>query len=230
MLTQFPRQDSDDSGEVLSMDLEEQGNGSIADESASPNSNYGDVDNEADLSRMEESEMFISTDGAANARVSPSPSVESSSSIKHPSSNTSPVMFGTASTETSPQNSITKQSSKSSSPTSDVDAKISPKTVHDEPPKQIERLHVKTEEGPRSPLVAKISPKMASFESPKAKIEPNEAEAETHPAGDQEKSEGCTCWRRPLIDQIFITDVTSNLVTVTVRESYTDKGFFRKRT
>ena len=37
------------------------------------------------------------------------------------------------------------------------------------------------------------------------------------------------CWRKPLIDQIFITDVTSNFVTVTVKECLTDKGFFRQR-
>lgn len=36
-------------------------------------------------------------------------------------------------------------------------------------------------------------------------------------------------WRKPLIDQIFITDVTTNFVTVTVKECLTDKGFFRQR-
>ena len=41
--------------------------------------------------------------------------------------------------------------------------------------------------------------------------------------------DSCTCWRKPLIDQIFITDVTSNFVTVTVKECLTDKGFFRQR-
>ena len=41
--------------------------------------------------------------------------------------------------------------------------------------------------------------------------------------------DGCTFWRKPLIDQIFITDVTSNYVTVTVKECFTDKGFFRDR-
>ena len=43
-----------------------------------------------------------------------------------------------------------------------------------------------------------------------------------------------TFWRppeeaRPILDQVFITDVTANRVTVTVRESHTDAGFFRKR-
>lgn len=42
-------------------------------------------------------------------------------------------------------------------------------------------------------------------------------------------SESYTCWRKPLIDQIFITDVTANFVTVTVKECCTDKGFFRRR-
>ncbi|KAL9957096.1 hypothetical protein ACROYT_G038689 [Oculina patagonica] len=41
--------------------------------------------------------------------------------------------------------------------------------------------------------------------------------------------ESCKCWRKPLIDQIFITDVTTNFVTVTVKECLTDKGFFRQR-
>lgn len=36
-------------------------------------------------------------------------------------------------------------------------------------------------------------------------------------------------WRKPLIDQIFITDVTTNFVTVTVKECLTDEGFFRQR-
>lgn len=35
--------------------------------------------------------------------------------------------------------------------------------------------------------------------------------------------------RNPVVDQIFITDVTSNLVTVTVRECNTDSGFFKSR-
>lgn len=42
-------------------------------------------------------------------------------------------------------------------------------------------------------------------------------------------NESCKCWRKPLIDQIFITDVTTNFVTVTVKECLTDKGFFRQR-
>ena len=41
--------------------------------------------------------------------------------------------------------------------------------------------------------------------------------------------DSCKPWRKPLIDQIFITDVTSNFVTVTVKECLTDKGFFRQR-
>lgn len=38
-------------------------------------------------------------------------------------------------------------------------------------------------------------------------------------------------WRKqnPVVDQILITDVTSNLVTVTVRECRTSRGFFRDR-
>lgn len=52
---------------------------------------------------------------------------------------------------------------------------------------------------------------------------PNEHSAKSLPL------ESCKCWRKPLIDQIFITDVTSNFVTVTVKECLTDKGFFRQR-
>lgn len=40
---------------------------------------------------------------------------------------------------------------------------------------------------------------------------------------------GLTYWHKPLIDQIFITDVTTNFVTVTVKECLTDKGFFKER-
>jgi CBX family C-terminal motif len=38
-------------------------------------------------------------------------------------------------------------------------------------------------------------------------------------------------WHRknPLVDQIFITDVTVNLMTVTIRECKTASGFFRSR-
>lgn len=35
--------------------------------------------------------------------------------------------------------------------------------------------------------------------------------------------------RAPVADQIFITDVTVNLQTVTIRECRTEKGFFRSR-
>jgi hypothetical protein len=38
-------------------------------------------------------------------------------------------------------------------------------------------------------------------------------------------------WHRknPLVDQIFITDVTVNMMTVTIRECKTVSGFFRHR-
>jgi hypothetical protein len=35
--------------------------------------------------------------------------------------------------------------------------------------------------------------------------------------------------RNPVADQVFITDVTVNLKTVTIRECKTEKGFFRNR-
>jgi len=35
--------------------------------------------------------------------------------------------------------------------------------------------------------------------------------------------------RSPVADQVFITDVTVNLETVTIRECKTEKGFFRDR-
>ncbi|XP_072943860.1 uncharacterized protein Pc [Epargyreus clarus] len=42
---------------------------------------------------------------------------------------------------------------------------------------------------------------------------------------------GAAYWmaRSPVVDQIFITDVTVNLQTVTIRECRTEKGFFRAR-
>lgn len=42
---------------------------------------------------------------------------------------------------------------------------------------------------------------------------------------------GASFWisRSPVADQIFITDVTVNLQTVTIRECRTEKGFFRSR-
>lgn len=38
-------------------------------------------------------------------------------------------------------------------------------------------------------------------------------------------------WQKqsPVVDQVLITDVTANLVTVTVRECRTQAGFFRDR-
>ena len=215
------------------MDLEEQGNGSIAGESASPNSNFGDADVDPDLNRSEESEVFANSEGsipAPHTQVSPSISVESSSSAKQPSNNTSPVMFASASKDPSPQNSVTKVSSKSpSSPRSEIESKISPKTHEEESPTQIERLQIQTDENPKSPLVANLSPKVDKSQSPKTKNDAKPVVLQSSEV-DDENCGDCTCWRRPLLDQIFITDVTSNLVTVTVRECYTDQGFFRKRT
>ncbi|XP_063222035.1 polycomb group protein Pc [Bacillus rossius redtenbacheri] len=45
------------------------------------------------------------------------------------------------------------------------------------------------------------------------------------------KNPGAEYWRRrnPVVDQVFITDVTVNLTTVTIRECKTEKGFFRER-
>ena len=45
----------------------------------------------------------------------------------------------------------------------------------------------------------------------------------THPGGDYWRT------RNPVADQIFITDVTVNLQTVTIRECKTEKGFFKER-
>ena len=36
----------------------------------------------------------------------------------------------------------------------------------------------------------------------------------------------CTCWKKPLIDQVTITDVTLNGLTATFTEASTDQGFF----
>lgn len=45
----------------------------------------------------------------------------------------------------------------------------------------------------------------------------------SHPGGDYWRA------RNPVADQIFITDVTVNLQTVTIRECKTEKGFFKER-
>lgn len=44
-------------------------------------------------------------------------------------------------------------------------------------------------------------------------------------------SPGSEYWlkRNPVADQVFITDVTVNLKTVTIRECKTEKGFFKDR-
>lgn len=44
-------------------------------------------------------------------------------------------------------------------------------------------------------------------------------------------SPGSEYWlaRNPVADQVFITDVTVNLKTVTIRECKTEKGFFKER-
>ncbi|KAF2879786.1 hypothetical protein ILUMI_26391, partial [Ignelater luminosus] len=44
-------------------------------------------------------------------------------------------------------------------------------------------------------------------------------------------SPGSEYWlaRNPVVDQVFITDVTVNLKTVTIRECKTEKGFFKER-
>ena len=188
---------------------------------------------EVDTSRSEESEIFVTPDNntANSARVSPAFSVGSHSSSKHDASaSTSPLMFSTVSSELSPQIN-TKHSSKSNSPKSDNESKLSPKIRREKSPIMLgkngmDRLQVHTDDGPKSP--AKVSPKPTKIESPKpAEEKPSEICVES--VDRKDSNETCTCWRKPLIDQIFITDVTSNLVTVTVRECYTDKGFFRKR-
>ena len=222
----------------MSLDSEEHGNGSIAGESCSPHSNYGEADIEPDvaeseLNRSGESEVFVNVENTVASRTSPSLSVESSPS-KQTSVNTSPIIFTAATTESSPQLIITKHSSKSNSPKSDSDNKISPNINRDKSPVTtgkipIERLHVFTEDRSKSPVISKVSPKPTKLESPKRKLDVKQLDANCEAVDRTEGNDECICWRKPLIDQIVITDVTSNLVTVTVRESNTDKGFFRKR-
>lgn len=62
----------------------------------------------------------------------------------------------------------------------------------------------------------------------KTKAEPknvngHKKEEPSHPGSDY--------WfaRNPVADQVFITDVTVNLKTVTIRECKTEKGFFKDR-
>merc|ERR1712080_323436 len=41
-----------------------------------------------------------------------------------------------------------------------------------------------------------------------------------------DKTADCNCWKKPLVDQIVITDVTVDDVTISFKESYTPTGFF----
>jgi len=41
-----------------------------------------------------------------------------------------------------------------------------------------------------------------------------------------DKTAECNCWRKPLVDQIVITDVTVDDVTISFKESCTPTGFF----
>lgn len=50
----------------------------------------------------------------------------------------------------------------------------------------------------------------------------------TEKSSEKEKLAACSCWRKPLIDQITVTEVTVGAVTVTIKECFTDKGFFTK--
>ena len=56
----------------------------------------------------------------------------------------------------------------------------------------------------------------------------------TTEGAEEKEGELRAFWRppsdsKPLLDTVFITDVTSNMLTITVRESTTDKGFFKAR-
>ncbi|XP_045542900.1 chromobox protein homolog 7 [Papilio machaon] len=56
-----------------------------------------------------------------------------------------------------------------------------------------------------------------------------EGEAAAAPAPPPRRGAAFWLSRSPVADQIFITDVTVNLQTVTIRECRTEKGFFRAR-
>lgn len=50
--------------------------------------------------------------------------------------------------------------------------------------------------------------------------------------GDSDEPVLLAMWKpaqnaKPLFDNIFVTDVTSNMTTITVKECVTDDGFFR---
>ncbi|XP_017771840.1 PREDICTED: polycomb group protein Pc [Nicrophorus vespilloides] len=62
-------------------------------------------------------------------------------------------------------------------------------------------------------------------------IHKTEAEEVSHPPPVALTSPGSDYWlaRNPVADQVFITDVTVNLKTVTIRECKTEKGFFKER-
>eukprot|EP00794_Sanderia_malayensis_P008935 gene8936-9888_t len=279
--------DSDDSGEIISVGSPDQCGGSIADESASPNSNLCDTEishenADAEIARNEDGEVFITPDsnhlsGGGGSRVSPAMSMGSICSPKRPNLNSSPVQFGTTGSITglNDSNSSTgscKQSSTISPPkihsrscspnnnnqnspndNDNNNKKISPKTSPKTSPETIrdklsptslfgqhstdaEKLKMQGEKMEMNIAIPKHSTTLsptttAKFHSPKCRIM-SEITKESGTVAVKHigsKKDTCTCWQKPLIDQIFITDVTSNLVTVTVRECFTDKGFFRKR-
>lgn len=79
------------------------------------------------------------------------------------------------------------------------------------------------------------TPHMAPNGSVSTSDEPSSVAAAAPPTPSPPPSEltpPSDYWHKqsPLVDQIFITDVTANLVTVTVRECKTRDGFFRDRT
>ncbi len=217
---------------------EDHPNGSIAGDSGSSHSDGGDHHNdisETEFNRSSESEVFPTSDGhnPPCSRISPMLSAEN---LPMPLTS-SPDHFNTGSlvsimdcnakfnTALSPP----KISSRSSSPRMKESDKCNPqpKILRGSSPTEVDHSNgdkQTNEETLEQSVISKLSPPSTKLHSPKCKM--NEISTETPENNDKDV---CTCWRKPLIDQIFITDVTSNLVTVTVRECFTDKGFFRKR-
>ena len=179
--------------------------------------------------------MFVTPEAnrASSNRVSPSLSVESIFSPKRLSTSSSPVAFGSllslveGSAKLHNAVSPPKISSRSCSPHIDFEKSTAADILREMSPiRKPDGDKRGTGEENQLPIITKLSPSL-KISSPKCKENNDRCDSEA--TAKSEANEICTCWRKPLIDQIFITDVTSNLVTVTVRECYTDKGFFRKR-
>ncbi|KAJ2952623.1 hypothetical protein O0L34_g6953 [Tuta absoluta] len=101
------------------------------------------------------------------------------------------------------------------------------------PPERERRTDTQpTATAPAEPKGARPAPPPPAPQQPEDEDSWGEAPvAVAPPPPPAQPRRGASFWlaRSPVADQIFITDVTVNLQTVTIRECRTEKGFFRSR-